>query len=153
MPKMRSTSSDTGSIDSEWDRVSQNPDNMMVSDSLRSILGDILSKPDNTPPSRPIASLMGGNRSIQVSVSRIERSHTGCLISGTVSAQDGLSIIQSDSVSWRTLSVSSEQGGEVFTQVLGLEWNLKVAVDFTDLADVCIVTVSFERASAQAPHP
>jgi len=150
---MRSTSPEAGSIDSEWDRVSQNPDNMMVSDSLRSILGDILSRPDDTPPARPIASLVGADRSIQVSISRIERSRAGCLISGAVSAQDGLSIIQSDSVSWRALSVSSAQGVTVFTQDLGPEWDLKVSVDFAEAADVCIVTVSFERAGAQAPHP
>lgn len=149
---MSSTSSLKHNMESEWDRVSQNPDNMMVSDSLRSVLSDILSAPSQQPATRPTATLIGGDTRIDIPVSRIERSRAGCLISGTASYQDGLTIIRSEAGSWRALSVSSEQGGEVFSQALGIGWNVTVSVDFTDLTDLCSVTVSFERAGAQAQH-
>jgi hypothetical protein len=142
-----------GHPEDEWARVAGNPDNLLVSDSIRSAVSSML-EPPPAAPTLPAAALTGSAGRVEMRVSRVERSASSCLVCGPAPIGAGLTLIRATAGSWKQLSVTQAGiSGAVLDLDVSSGWEITSAVDFIDAADTCIVTVSCTRLGAHSPHP
>lgn len=142
-----------GHPEDEWARVAGNPDNLLVSDSIKSAVSSML-EPPSASPELPVATLLGSLGSVDLRVSRVERSASSCMVCGPAPVTAGLTLIRAHTGSWKQLSVTQAGiSGAVLDLDVSSGWEITSAVDFIEAADTCIVTVSCTRPGAHSPHP
>ena len=135
--------------DREWGRVAQNPDNVIVSDSIRSAVLQLLEPEERSvPPSAPVASLLGSSGEITLEVIKFESSARGWIVSGNSLVEDGEKLISVDRETWRAISVSRAGGGELWSRPLNGP-DLAVEVQFAPTLDSCTITLTCSRNPEQ----
>jgi len=139
-----------GGASQEWERVAQNPDNVIVSDSIRSAVMQLL-EPNEPPPepSPPAVILQHSNGSVSLDLFKFESTGRGWLVSGTSSIEGGEQIISMDRAAWEAVRVT-RAGGETLWQREVSRDEVSVEVQFTPAVGTCVVTLSSARNPEQS---
>lgn len=139
------------SINDEWSRVEQNPDNMLVSDSLRESINYLFNKQEDLPEAAPpLASVLKDGFRIDLELSKFEHTRDGCIIYGIASSQAGLTLISEDKLSWRGISVSTSPGADdLFNLDISTGISLTIGVEFMQSSGLCAVTITCVKVPEQ----
>lgn len=139
------------SISDEWSRVEQNPDNMLVSDSLRESINHLFNKQEDLPEAAPpLASVLKDGIRIDLELSKFEHTRDGCIICGIASSQAGLTLISEDKLSWRGISVStSPSTDDLFNLDISTGISLAIGVEFMQSSGLCAVTITCVKVPEQ----
>lgn len=138
------------SINDEWSRVEQNPDNMLVSDSLRESISQLFKNDETLKSIPPLGSLWKSDCRIDIELSRFEHTRDGHIIAGITSMQSGLTLISSDKMDWKGISVSTIPGADnIFKRDIAADTSLTIGVEFMEEAGLCAITLTFSKVSKQ----
>jgi hypothetical protein len=139
-------------IDDEWARVSQNPDNMLVSDSLKESIESLISRPDaSSVPARMLfASLRSTTVFIQMELFRVEQSSKGWALVGSASVADAVKVLQTSREAWNEIVILQDDGAEVWSRALG-GGDVRIDIDFPagDTMNTSTITLGFTDQSVQ----
>lgn len=124
--------------DAEWERVLQNPDNMIVSDSLRDQVADILSS--RSPSAEFFAEFLVGEQTLVLELSRVDRSHDKTVIAGFCSKLEVRPVISIDPSAWSLVRVICGEEQLFETPLAGRQ--LEVSYDMSSATGSCFVTVA-----------
>jgi len=140
-------------VESEWNRVVQNPDNMLVSDAISGAVRDLLKSREDSASSTltaPFASLSGSDFSISIAVNKFETSSSGWVISGTSLLSACEQFMSVDRSKWKKISIFQAKSGEVlWHRDLDGSKDLKIELQFVESSATCIVTLSCTSPSIQ----
>lgn len=136
------------SIDEEWARVVQNPDNMMVSDVLRGRIESLMTETQEETSLIPTAVLYLGNDPIQMDLLRVEHSQKGWALVGTAHISAGMRLSCADRVDIKTAVIMQDPQNEVWRRdLVGCDVNL--GVDFHAEVFTCTITLGCTFPSVQ----
>lgn len=135
---MTRTGKVVGDDDAEWKRVLQNPDNMIVSDSLRDQVASILTNRSESLDF--VAEILVGSDSLFLEVSHISRERDKTTISGTCLKQAVKPILPQEMSSWSETNVRC--GEELLFTVSLVDQQLEVSYDMSSSAGLCFVTLT-----------
>tara|TARA_Y100001958_G_scaffold116177_1_gene83284 strand:- start:823 stop:1287 length:465 start_codon:yes stop_codon:yes gene_type:complete len=131
------------SMQAEWSRVMSNPDNLIVSDVLRSSLPDEFSSSENVSSILELAVEIGGLE-VSAPLTRLDIAKDAWLCQMSVDASDAAVILSFslDEIQESTIQLQ-DKGNTIKSFELGQEDNLSLSVD-TD-GRVYYVTLSCQR--------
>ncbi len=131
------------SMQAEWSRVMSNPDNLIVSDVLRSALPDEFSSSENVSSILELAVEIGGLE-VSAPLTRLDIAKDAWLCQMSVDASDAAVILSFslDEIQESTIQLQ-DKGNTIKSFELGQEDNLSLSVD-TD-GRVYYVTLSCQR--------
>lgn len=135
-------------IDDEWARVAQNPDNMIVSDSLRESIEKLMAPDDLASESMPIAVFQTESEEVQVTLLRIQQTSKGWTIVGVASLSAGIKVLQTDCALWKKAAVLHGGDSAVWSRELS-SGDIRVDVDFPAITGDCTITLGFTPVSVQ----
>lgn len=124
-------------VDAEWERVMRNPENMLVSDSLKDRVESIMSNGSDVQEFS--ADLFVGDRKLSLSLTRLERSGSKFVLSGTCSKFAVKPILSLGLEAWSAASITC--GDEVLFSVPLSERQLEVSHEFLSASSVCMITI------------
>lgn len=125
--------------DDEWERVFQNPDNMIVSDVLRDRVAALLL--EEKPPAVYRALVTAGNRVLSMELLRIDQSSSGVEILG-VSGFDAMeTLLEIEPDEWKTVEVMR---GDISLRSFDLHRRgVSLSCDVSASVGTCNVTLSW----------
>lgn len=135
-------------IDDEWSRVSQNPDNMLVSDSLRDSIEKLMVSDESTPDLVPVAVVQSDTTRIQLDLLRVEQTSKGWTLVGVAPISEGKKIVQAERNSWKDAAILESHIVEIWKRDLS-RGELRVDVDFQSEVGTCTITLGFTEMSVQ----
>lgn len=91
-------------IQDEWERISQNPDNVIVSDVLRDALADYYTETD-TKSQRALVSIRSDDQILSMNLVRFDQTPLGWTLVCTCSTQAAYSIIRVQRELWSHVSI------------------------------------------------
>jgi len=129
-------------MDDEWDRISQNPDNVIVSDVLRDTLTEYYNETQTkTKRLNVILHSRVNDTSVSMHLHRIEQSHRGWAAVCMCTSQAALTVIRQQLEVWEKLAIKI--GSESIRDLEIDTSKLRIEVDLTPTsANVCTVIVS-----------
>lgn len=137
------TAARTPGLDREWERITQNPDNVIVSDSIRGAVMQMLEPdpPSSPPPGVPAAQLVSEKVTVSLQVLKTEMSTQSWAVSGLALVTDGETVISSTPGVWQRLDLIGSGGDSLRSLSLaGLSY--KTEVEFTPGDELCTVKIS-----------
>jgi hypothetical protein len=144
------TSTKKQKIDDEWSRVSQNPDNMIVSDVIKESIDKLLSVKDTAVSSvPPVVSLSGEGIELSMEMSRIDMAPNGWSVSCIAGMSDGYSLIGTDRKKWKRIAVCAEPGAAPLWQADIRADVIRVEVEFPAATGLSIVNLSCSNEREQ----
>ena len=135
-------------IDDEWARVSQNPDNMLVSDSLRESIEKLMSTDTPASESIPVAVIQTDSEEVQMTLLRVEQTAKGWTLVGITSVSEGVKVLQVNCDLWKKAVILQGEDVVVWTRDL-MNGSTRVDVDFPVTEGTCTITLGFTAASVQ----
>lgn len=135
---------DTDTSDAEWKRVLQNPDNMIVSDSLRDQVASILSS--RTESADFLAEVLIGERTLVLELSRIDRSRDKTVIAGVCNKLDVRPVLSADMGTWLKARVTC--GEDLLLDIPLSDQTLEVSYDMSSAAGLCFITLTCSSQAA-----
>ena len=136
--------SDTDASDAEWKRILQNPDNMIVSDSLRDQVANILS--NRSESADFLAEVLIGERTLVLELSRMDRSRDKTVIAGVCDKLDVRPILSADMGIWLKARVMC--GDDLLLDIPFGDQLLEVSYDMSSAAGLCFITLTCSSQGA-----
>lgn len=130
--------SDIDSDDAEWQRVMLNPDNMIVSDSLRDQVADILS--NRSESSDYFVSFLVGDRALTLELTRLDRGKDKIVISGVCDKIAVRPFLALDLSKWTSANITC--GKESIMEISFSNQQLEVCHEISSASGVCFVTLT-----------
>lgn len=124
--------------EAEWQRVMLNPDNMIVSDSLRDQVTSILS--NRSESSDYFVSFSIGNRALILELTRLDRGKDKIVISGTCDRITLKPFLASDLTTWTSANIVC--GEDSIVEISLIDRQLEVSHEISSAADTCFVTLT-----------
>jgi len=124
--------------DAEWQRVIQNPDNMIVSDSLRDQVANILS--NRTESSDYFAELLVKGRPLTLELTRLDRGKDKTVISGICDKLALKPFLALDLQEWTQAKILCGEESVMEVSLSGQQ--LEVSHEISSAAGVCFVTLT-----------
>lgn len=137
---------DMDSDDSEWQRVMLNPDNMIVSDSLRDQVSSILSS--RSESSDYFVSFLIGDRTLTLELARLDRGRDKIVISGACDKIALRSFLTQDLSAWTKANVMC--GQESIMEILFSNQQLEVSYEISSAPDTCFVTLTCNTSAQKS---
>ena len=133
----------TPGLDREWERITQNPDNVLVSDSIRGAVMQMLEPdpPPSPPPGVPTAQLVSEKVTVSMQTLKTEMSTQSWTVSGLTLVSDGETVISSDPGVWQRLDLIGS-GGDSLRSLSLSGSSCKTEVEFTPGDELCTVKIS-----------
>lgn len=135
-------------IDDEWARVAQNPDNMLVSDSLRESIEKLMSSDTPASESIPVAVVQSDSDEVQMTLLRVEQTPKGWALVGITSVSEGVKILQVNRESWKKAVILQGEDTVVWSRELS-NGDVRMDVDFPVTEGTCTITLGFTSVSVQ----
>lgn len=129
---------DASDDDMEWNRVLQNPDNMIVSDSLRDQVANILS--NRSESTDYFVSFLVGGRKLTLELTRLDRGKDKVVISGMCDKIALRPFLVHDLSAWTGASILC--GEESLVEFLFSNQQLEVSHEISSAAGTCFVTLT-----------
>lgn len=136
------------SIDDEWARVAQNPDNMLVSDSLRGRIEKLMSSDEGNAQLIPIAVIISSDDTIQMDLLRVEQNAKGWTIVGNAHISTGIKAACASRGSWKTAAILESETREVWSKELA-GCDVTVGVDFHAEISTSTITIGCTPLNVQ----
>lgn len=136
------------SIDDEWERVTQNPDNMLVSDMIRESIDKLMVRDDSVSEIAPLAVIVSDSESLQMELVRVEQSSKGWVLVGTASISVGIKAVQVTRDTWKNASILQGEDNVVWSRDLA-GGEIRVDVDFPVSLGTCTITLGYTAQSVQ----
>ena len=124
--------------DAEWKRVLQNPDNMIVSDSLRDHVAGILTNRSESDDF--FAELTIGDQVLMLELQRIDRGRDKTVVSGVCDKLTVKTVFALSMGSWSLARVLC--GEESLLEINLTDQQLEVSYDMSSSAGLCFVTLT-----------
>ena len=134
---------DSETSDTEWERVLLNPDNMIVSDSLRDQVAGILA--NRSESADFFVEILVGELTLTLGLSRIDRSRDKTVIAGICDKLEVRPIISADMSAWSKARVLC--GEEMLLEISFSDQLLEVSYDMSSTAGLCFVTLTCSSPS------
>lgn len=129
---------DIDSEDAEWQRVMLNPDNMIVSDSLRDQVTNILS--NRSESSDYFVNFLIGDRTLTLELTRLDRGNDKVVISGVCDKIAIRPFLAQDLSAWTSANITC--GQEPIMEILFSNQQLDVSHEISSASGVCFVTLA-----------
>lgn len=139
---------DIDNDDAEWQRVMLNPDNMIVSDSLRDQVSNILSS--RSESSDYFVSFSIGDRTLTLELTRLDRGKDKIVLSGVCDKIALRPFLALDMSMWTRANITC--GEESIMEILFADRQLEVSHEISSAAGLCFVTLTcntLEQKSAK----
>ena len=124
-------------VDAEWERVMRNPENMLVSDSLKERVESIMSSGSDVQEFS--VDLSVGDRKLSLSLARFERSGDKIILSGTCDKLAVKPMLSLGLDAWSSASITCN--AEVLFSIPLSGRQLEISYEFPSLSSVCMITI------------
>ena len=134
-------------VDDEWLRVLQNPDNMLVSDSIKAAITGLIAEDSvaTTKDIHLIATLVSNTDSyidVPFELMRMEQSKNGWMCMGNCKSDIIHTLIRSKSADWQCLIVNMDNENIREIHITSTD-DLHIAIDFPGITlSECVVTLT-----------
>lgn len=140
------TATRTPGLDREWERLTQNPDNVIVSDSIRGAVMQLLEpdEPPPPPPGAPTVLLVSDQVTVSMRALRVETGALWWSVVGLALVTDGETVISSNPETWQRLDLVGSSGQTLRSWSLAGSSHTK-DVEFSHEDGTCTVRISCDK--------
>lgn len=122
----------------EWERVLQNPDNMIVSDSLRHDVASILA--DQSEDTNFYVEFAISDQTLALELTKLDRMKDKIVISGACDRAAVKSILALGAEHWARAQIFC--GSDLLFEISLIDQHVDISWEFSSAADTCFVTLT-----------